>query len=67
MKVTGNNITSAAGFQFHFCRRQEEPLNSVQNGLLLSSDIHQLFDNYAFSIKPDVCIPNRTFSVKLRG
>jgi predicted restriction endonuclease len=33
-----------------------EPINSVQNGLLLRSDIHILFDNYAFSINPDVCI-----------
>src|SRR4051794_6429164 len=35
-------------------------INSVQNGLLLRSDIHQLFDNYSFSINPDVCIPNLT-------
>lgn len=31
-----------------------DPINSVQNGILLRSDIHQLFDNYAFSINPDV-------------
>jgi len=31
-------------------------INSVQNGLLLRSDIHQLFDMYEFSINPDVCI-----------
>ena len=30
-------------------------INSVQNGLLLASDIHQLFDNYSLSINPDVC------------
>ena len=35
-------------------------INSVQNGLLLRSDIHQLFDSYGFSINPDVCIPNLT-------
>ncbi len=29
-------------------------INSVQNGLLLRSDIHQLFDSYRFSINPDV-------------
>jgi len=34
-----------------------EKINSVQNGLLLRSDIHQLFDYYDFSINPDVCIP----------
>ena len=31
-------------------------INSVQNGLLLRSDIHQLFDMYTLSINPDVCI-----------
>ena len=31
-------------------------INSVQNGLLLLSSIHQLFDTYAFSIDPDVCV-----------
>lgn len=30
------------------------PINSVQNGLLLRSDIHQLFNTYLFSINPDV-------------
>jgi len=30
-------------------------INSVQNGMLLRSDIHQLFDSYSFSINPDVC------------
>ncbi|ELR03632.1 hypothetical protein VC83_03464 [Pseudogymnoascus destructans] len=28
-------------------------INSVQNGLLLRSDIHQLFDGYDFAINPD--------------
>ena len=31
-------------------------INSAQNGLLLSNDIHQLFDDYSLSINPDVCI-----------
>jgi hypothetical protein len=31
-------------------------INSVQNGLLLRNDIHQLFDSYDFSINPDVCL-----------
>ena len=31
-------------------------INSVQNGLLLRSDIHQQFDTYGFAINPDVCI-----------
>jgi hypothetical protein len=30
-------------------------INSVQNGMLLRSDIHQLFDSFDFSINPDVC------------
>ncbi|MCJ1254710.1 hypothetical protein MMC24_002526 [Lignoscripta atroalba] len=29
------------------------PINSVQNGLLLRADIHELFDSYFFSINPD--------------
>ena len=29
-------------------------INSCQNGLLLRADIHQLFDNYGFSIHVDV-------------
>ncbi|TAQ84706.1 hypothetical protein B7494_g6967 [Chlorociboria aeruginascens] len=32
---------------------QGETINSVQNGLLLRGDIHQLFDIYYFSINPD--------------
>jgi hypothetical protein len=35
-------------------------INSVQNGLLLRSDIRRLFDAYVFSINPDVCISNLT-------
>jgi HNH endonuclease len=35
------------------------PINSVQNGLLLRSDIHQLFDSYDFSINPDVYLTLR--------
>ena len=41
-------------------------INSLQNGLLLKSDIHQMYDNYGFSINPDVCISNLTFSIKLQ-
>jgi len=33
-----------------------ETINSVQNGLLLRSDLHQLFDMYDLSINPDVCM-----------
>lgn len=30
------------------------PMNSVQNGLLLSASMHQLFDSYGVSVNPDV-------------
>lgn len=33
-----------------------ESINSVQNGMLLRSDIHHLFDSYCISINPDVRI-----------
>ena len=32
----------------------QHPINSVQNGLLLRSDIHQRFDTFKVSINPDV-------------
>jgi hypothetical protein len=32
-------------------------IDSVQNGMLLESAVHQLFDQYILSINPDVCIP----------
>jgi hypothetical protein len=38
-------------------------INSVQNGLLLDSAIHQLFDMYEFSINPDVCVPLTFFII----
>ena len=31
-------------------------INSIQNGLLLTCDVHSLFDTYALSINPDVRI-----------
>ena len=36
-------------------------INSVQNGILLESAIHQLFDMYFVSINPDVCIHTHYF------
>ena len=30
-------------------------INSVQNGLLMKRDLHSAFDQYFFSINPDVC------------
>ena len=33
---------------------KEGTINSVQNGLLLDSAVHQLFDSYDLSINPDV-------------
>jgi hypothetical protein len=29
-------------------------INSIQNGLLLKSDVHGLFDTYLLAINPDV-------------
>jgi len=40
-------------------------INSVQNGMLLTSTLHQRFDTYAFSVNPDVCMPNITLSVNV--
>jgi HNH endonuclease len=37
--------------------REGGDINSVQNGILLRSDLHQLFDNFALTINPDVCVP----------
>ena len=31
-------------------------INSVQNGMLLNSSIHQLFDSYHLAVNPDVCM-----------
>jgi hypothetical protein len=31
-------------------------MNSTQNGLLMTSTMHKLFDQYLFSINPDVCV-----------
>lgn len=30
------------------------PIDSVQNGLLLQANLHQLFDDYSISVNPDV-------------
>jgi hypothetical protein len=38
-------------------REGDSIINSVQNGILLRSDLHQLFDNFAVTINPDVCVP----------
>lgn len=32
----------------------ESKINSIQNGFLLQSNIHQLFDQYLVSVNPDV-------------
>ena len=43
-----------------------DTINSVQNGMLLRNDIHALFDSYAISINPDVCILFLSFLFPLR-
>lgn len=40
-------------------------INSVQNGLLLRSDIHQHFDSLRFSINPDVSLLHYFWSIFL--
>lgn len=40
-------------------------INSVQNGLLLRSYVHQLFDTCLFSINPDVKSPLTLFPISL--
>jgi hypothetical protein len=32
-------------------------IHSIQNGLLMSEAVHSRFDQYLFSINPDVSIP----------
>ena len=32
-------------------------INSVQNGLLLRSHMHKLFNSYDIAINPEICIP----------
>lgn len=32
----------------------ESGINSVQNGILLRADVHELFDTYRIAINPDV-------------
>jgi len=36
-------------------------INSVQNGFILSSSLHELFNQYLFSINPDVSISELEF------
>lgn len=45
----------------------DSKLNSVQNGLLLRSDIHTAFDNYLIGIDPDVSVyyPSQAFFANL--
>lgn len=33
-------------------------INSVQNGLLIGRGLQSLFDQYLFSVNPDVCTPD---------
>jgi hypothetical protein len=62
--VTGRGFEAAHIFPLAYEGHRIQPentrggtINSVQNGLLLRSDIHQLFDSYDLSINPDVCLP----------
>jgi len=37
-------------------------INSLQNGFILGSDIHSLFDQYLLSVNPDVSIMSESIS-----
>ena len=50
-KDTGFSMVMASGSLF------SQIPDSVQNGLLLASDMHQLIDGYDISINPDASIP----------
>lgn len=45
------NLNSFSRF---ITRPGRNPVNSVQNGLLLAANVHQLFDGLAVSVNPDV-------------
>jgi hypothetical protein len=38
-------------------------INSIQNGLLMSGTYHSMFDQYIFSINPDVSIPELILAI----
>lgn len=44
-------------FAQHIPECAETKINSLQNGLLMRRDVHNLFEEYLFSINPDVCNP----------
>jgi len=41
----------------------DDPINSVHNGILLDSQMCNLFENYIISINPDVCITSTFFKL----
>lgn len=47
--------------------RESDSINSVQNGLLMQSNVHQLFDSYDFSILPEVCALFIKFILSFKG
>jgi hypothetical protein len=42
-------------------RNFNHSINSVQNGLLVSATMHQLFDSYLVSVNPDVSQMSQVF------
>jgi len=55
-KGTGLSMIMVAGLCTVIPTEFWGSINSVQNGILLTSSIHFLSDNCAVSINPDVCI-----------
>lgn len=55
MKVFGINMGIQDGSPTWMTQLTYQKFISVPNGLLMSSDLHSMFDQYLFSINPDVC------------
>jgi hypothetical protein len=48
-----NDIFCGHGFSQLITYHRSDPINSPQNGLLLRSDIHELWDDYSLAVNPD--------------
>ncbi|KAF4761454.1 hypothetical protein HAV15_007750 [Penicillium sp. str.  len=46
-------LWNLGGFSHFITRPGRNPVNSVQNGLLLAAQMHQLFDGFVVSVNPD--------------
>lgn len=57
------------GFRNGICDRDRkcDRINSIQNGLLLNSSVHQKFDQYLISVNPDNGYKVVVFDIDLLG